>query len=280
MDEAAFEVAIDGGVLRGHRGGTGASALLLHGGPAIPDYMGDCAEALDGLFSTIRYTQRGVPPSAAGPPYTIESHASDALAVLDSLGIDRAWAVGHSWGGHLALHLGHLHADRLLGLLLIDPLGADPTVFADLDANLRRGLTEDERHRVDDIEDGRRDGDVSEADLVERYRLLWPQYFARREEAFASPARVGVQCSIETNRSIGAHFQAETLVFGLPGLSLPALFVHGQQDPLPLASTERTAALIQDARVEAIPGCGHFPWHERRAAFRQAVERLFADVDA
>ena len=276
MDEEAFEVPIEGGVLRGHRGGTGAAALLLHGGAAIPDYMGACAESLDGLFSTIRYTQRGAPPSDGEPPYTIESHASDALAVLDSLGIERAWAIGHSWGGHLALHLGHLHPERLLGLLLIDPLGADATVFVDLDANLRRGLTDAERARVDEIEERRRGGEVGEAELVERFRLVWPQYFARREALTPPPARVGVRSSIETNRSIAAHFEAETLVFGLPGLSLPALFLHGEEDPLPLVSTERTAALIEDARVERIPKSGHFPWLEQPDAFRLAVERLLA----
>lgn len=277
MHEEAFEVAVDGGVLRGHRGGTGAPALLLHGGAAVPDYMGECAVALDGLFATIRYTQRGTPPSGGGPPFTIESHATDAVAVLDALEIERAWAIGHSWGGHLALHLGHLHEDRLLGLLLIDPLGADPTVFGELDANLRRGMTDQERARVDEIEARRREGAVSEADLVERIRLVWPQYFARREKAIPPPARVGVQASIETNRSIAAHYAAETLVFGLPGLSLPTRFVHGADDPMPLAATERTAALLEDARVETIPDAGHFPWLEQPDVFRAAVERVLAD---
>ena len=276
MHEEAFEVAIDGGVLRGHRGGTGAPALLLHGGAAVPDYMAECAAALDGLFATIRYTQRGTPPSEAGPPYTIESHAADAVAVLDALGIDRAWAIGHSWGGHLALHLAHLHEDRLLGLLLIDPLGADPTVFVELDANLRRGMTGDERARVDEIEERRRGGAVAEADLLERFRLVWPHYFARRERAIPPPKHVGVQSSIETNRSIAAHFEAETLVFGLPGVALPARFVHGADDPMPVVSTERTAALLEDARVETIPHAGHFPWLEQPEGFRAAVERVLA----
>jgi pimeloyl-ACP methyl ester carboxylesterase len=276
VDEEAFAVAIDGGVLHGHRGGTGAPALLLHGGAAVPDYMGACAESLDGLFTTIRYTQRGTPPSEAGPPYTIESHVSDAVAVLDSLGIDRAWAIGHSWGGHLALHLGHLHEDRLLGLLLIDPLGADPAVFTELDANLRRGMTDEERARVDEIEERRRGGEATKEDLLERFRLVWPHYFVQSERASPPPEHIGVRASIETNRSIAAHYEAETLVFGLPGLALPARFVQGESDPMPLASTERTAALFEDARVEVIPDCGHFPWLEQPDAFRGAVERLVA----
>jgi proline iminopeptidase len=129
VDEEPFVVEVDSGELHGHRGDTGAPALLLHGGPAVPDYMGPCALELDGLFSTIRYTQRGTPPSTGGPPFSIESHVSDALAVLDALAVDRAWAVGHSWGGHLALHLLVNHPDRLLGVVCIDPLGAYGEIF-------------------------------------------------------------------------------------------------------------------------------------------------------
>ena len=77
---APFEV--DG--LPGHREGSGQPALLLHGGPGLSDYMGPLAEELDGLLDTIRYTQRGTPPSVAGPPYSVESHMADALAVLDA----------------------------------------------------------------------------------------------------------------------------------------------------------------------------------------------------
>jgi len=274
MAETAFAVPVAGGTLRGHRAGTGAAALLLHGGAAVPDYLGECAAVLDGLFETFRYTQRGTPPSDGGPPYTIESHVADAVAVLDRFELERAWAIGHSWGGHLALHLALTHPERLLGLLLVDPLGADPSVFADQDANLRLGLTTEQRSRIDEIERRRREGRVGEAELVERFALVWPQFFADPACAPPPPPRVGVQASIETNRSIADHFRDRTLARGLPDLRLRVLFVHGVQDPLPLRSTTATAALIPGARVEEIPACGHFPWLERPEAFRVAVERL------
>ena len=264
------------GPLHGHRGGSGRPALLLHGGAAVPDYMGSCAEALDGLFETIRYTQRGTPPSDAGPPYTVETHVADAVAVLDHAGLERAWAVGHSWGGHLALHLAAAHPERVAGLLLIAPLGADASVFTEADANLRRGLSEAQRMRLDEIERRRRRGDVSEPELVERFTLVWPQFFLRPENVPPLPAHVGVQASIETNRSLASHFERGTLARALPALRVPALFVHGEDDPMPPRSSTATAALISGARVEVIPGCGHFPWLEQPAAFRAAVERLLA----
>ena len=155
--EEPFDVAIPGGSLRGHSGGTGPPALLLHGGAAVPDYLDGLAAELAGVFTTYRYTQRGTRPSSGGPPFTIEAHMDDALAVLDTFGIGRAWVVGHSWGGHLALHLLTTHPERLLlGVVCVDPLPASPNVFVELDANVRSRLSPDEITRLDELERRRR----------------------------------------------------------------------------------------------------------------------------
>ncbi|MGZ4382515.1 MAG: alpha/beta fold hydrolase [Gaiellaceae bacterium] len=263
MKEERFVVAVAGGALSGHRGGDGPPALLLHGGPAFPDYTEACAAELAGVFETIRYTQRGVPPSEAGPPYTIESHVADAVAVLDFFGLDRAWAIGHSWGGHLALHLAVAHPKRLLGIVCIDPLGAFGDIFEDFGRNLRRAVSPEQVARVEEVEARRRAGTATEADLLERSAIVWPAYFAHPESAPPHPVEhIGVQCSADTNASIAAHFERGTLVERLPGVSLPAFFVHGADDALPPRSSTETAALIPGARVELIEDCGHFPWLE------------------
>jgi proline iminopeptidase len=243
----------------------------------FPDYTGDLAAELAGLFATIRYTQRGTPPSSVGPPYTIETHIGDALAVMDACRLDQAWAIGHSWGGHLALHLLLAHPERLLGMICIDPLGASPSVFAPMGEALQAGLSDAERARVDEIEVRRREGVGNQAELAERLGLLWPGYFADPSKASPSPTTVGAECSIQTNASIMEHFQRNTLGDGLPRAApLPALFVHGELDPLPLSASVDTAALIPGARVELIPRCGHFPWVEIPGATRAAIERLLA----
>jgi pimeloyl-ACP methyl ester carboxylesterase len=280
VHQEPFEVRIDGGVLRGQLGGEGAPALLLHGGAAVPDYLGECAELLDGRFSTIRYTQRGTRPSEGGPPYSVESHVADAIAVLDAFEIDRAWAIGHSWGGHLALHILLAHPERLLGVLGIATLGADGSIFAEFDANLRRNMSEDEIAHIDEVEGRRRAGAVTEAELVERFAITWPHFFVKRVTAVSPPRHVGVEASIGTNKSLAEHLERQTLLRGLPAARLPALFVHGEGDPLPVQSTTKTAALIPGARVETIPDCGHFPWLEQPGAFRRTVDRLLAPETA
>ena len=267
MTETPFEV----GPLSGHRGGSGPPALLLHGGAAVPDYLDGLAAELGGTFTTVRYTQRGTPPSEGGPPFTVEAHMTDALSVLDAFDVDRAWAVGHSWGGHLAMHLLVAHPERLLGVVAVDPLGAFPDVFAPVDAALRARLSDEEIARLDACEARRREGVVTEPELVERFRLVWPSYFADPAVTLPPPARVGVEASIGTNRSIAEHFELGTLRDGLPAATLPVLFVHGELSIIPLGATEQTAALIPGAEVAVVPGAGHFPWFEQPAAVRAAI---------
>ena len=278
MRDEPFEVALEGGVLRGQSGGDGPPALLLHGGAAVPDYLEPLAAELAPLLRTYRYTQRGTPPSSGGPPYSVEAHAGDALAVLDELGIERAWVVGHSWGGHLALHLAVARPERLLGLICIAPLGAFGDVFAEFDANLRRRLPPERVARLDEIETRRREGAVTEEELVERFAIVWPQFFADdRHPLSPSPVtHVGVAASIGVNRSLAGHFEQGTLVHGLPAVRLPALFVHGELDANPPRSSVETARLVPGARVELVPDCGHFPWLERPGAVARHVERFLA----
>jgi proline iminopeptidase len=277
MGEGRFEVAVGDGVLVGHRRDGGPPALLLHGGPAFSDYTSGLADELDGIFSTIRYTQRGVPPSTVGPPYAIETHVADALAVLDHFGLDKSWAIGHSWGGHLALHLAVAHPERLLGIVCVHGLGPSGDILDEFRDTLRRGLSPKEIRFADEVEERRLAGKVTGEELLERMRLYWPNYFADRDKPAPMPDWViGAACSGATWASIARHYEAGTLRDGLPQVRVPVLVVHGDCDPLPVRTAETTAELIPGAVLEVVPGRGHFPWLEQRGETRPIVERFLA----
>jgi proline iminopeptidase len=280
MDERTFELAAPDGVsLAGHVSGKGAPALLLHGGPGLPDYLEPCAEELGVLFTAIRYTQRGVAPSGVRGPYTIEQHMDDALAVLDAFQLEKAWAIGHSWGAHLALHLAVAHPERLLGIICICPLGASDEIMPDFEAALRKPLAPEQIARVDEIDEREAAGEVTEEELVEAYSILWPSYFFNPALATKPLSSIGVECSSETAASITEHFAAKTLELGLPKVRrLPALFVHGIQDPLPLRASLDTAKLIRGAKVARVPQCGHFPWIEQPGFTNRVLRGLFAQL--
>lgn len=272
MLEEEIRIPVGGGSLVGHRGGDGPSALLLHGGPGLPDYMRGCAELLSDRFDCVRYTQRGIAPSLEAGPYTIEAHVADAVRVLDALDVERAWVVGHSWGGHLALHLLASHPERVTGVICVDPLGAYGEIFEPFGRNLRAKLTLEQGARIDEIEARRRAGEVTFWELAERGLLIWNAYFLDPARRLPPPEALGLECSIEANRSMSEHHAAGTLADRLPSLpARPALFVHGAQDPLPVESSTETAKLLSGARVVLIDGSGHFPWAERPDEFRRAV---------
>jgi proline iminopeptidase len=272
-DETRFEVRVEDGVLAGHSAGDGPPALVLHGGPGLPDYMAGCVADLAGLFSTFRYTQRGTAPSTVGGPYSVETHMSDAMAVLDAFEIEQAWIVGHSWGGHLALHLAVAHRERLRGIVCIDTLGASSDALPEYAANLIQTLSPEERARVEEIEAKEDAGEASEEESLEQMAILWPRKFFNPMNVPPLPYRqVGIECSTGTTRSVLDHFEAKTLENGLPRVeSLPVLFVHGANDPLPARTSLDTAALLSSAHVELIADCAHFPWIDQPGELRRAV---------
>ena len=101
-----FTTHDDGPLIAGRRAGSGPRVLLLHGGPGLGfDYMSELADELADENDVAWYQQRGQEPSAVGGPHSVALDVDDARRVLDALGWERAYVVGHSWGGHLALHV-------------------------------------------------------------------------------------------------------------------------------------------------------------------------------
>lgn len=277
--EGQFSVDVAGGRLVGWQAGDGTPALVLHGGP-LSDYTAPLVAQLPGSLRTIRYQQRGLPPSTLAEPYTVEAHVEDAVGVLDALEIERAWAIGHSWGGHLAFHLAVTCPERLLGVVAIDPLGAVPDGgWGDLERNLFERLerrSPEGAARAQELDRRAMAGEGSDEEMRESLALVWRFYFAQPEAAPPMPEfGVSVELYAGVASSIYEHFERGTLADGLPRYRGPFLLVHGELDPLPLAASRATAALVPGAVLEPIADAGHFPWLERPDEF-SAVLAAFA----
>jgi pimeloyl-ACP methyl ester carboxylesterase len=270
------------GTLHGWRhAGEGPRALLLHGGPCISaTYMTPLMPQLAGVFRQVLYQQRGLAPTTVQAPYTVEANVADAAAVIDQTAGGRAWIVGHSWGGHLALHMLVATPERIAGAVIVDPLGAHLDVMQEFGERLQARLTEAERARVSEIEAKEDAGTATSEESLESLRLLWPSYFA---DPAAAPPMPDIEIAVDgftaTMGSVGAHAEAGTLVADLPSVprEIPVIFVHGARSPMPVRASTASAALIPHARVEVIDAAGHFVWMERPDAVRDAV-RAFVDA--
>jgi pimeloyl-ACP methyl ester carboxylesterase len=275
-----IHVPVPGGeIFATRRGATSPGrppALLLHGGPGLgAEYLVGLVKELDGLIDGVLPQQRGLEPSTLEGPLDIETHVADALAVLDHLGWERAWLIGHSWGGHLAMHIAVVHPERVLGLITLETLGAVPDGgAAALVPNLVARLTPTERARLDALIAVRESGNAKPTTEAEILAELWPSYFHDHAGAPAPQLLRVAQPRPDvpgTMASVADHFEAGTLERGLPDYRGPALLLHGVTDPLPSSASVETAALIPGARLQLIDECGHFPWLERPGAARDAI---------
>ena len=277
MEWTAFATDDDGPLIGGLRAGSGPPVLLLHGGPGLGfDYLRDLAEELAHENDVAWYQQRGLAPSAVEGPYTVAADVEDARRVLDALGWQRAYVVGHSWGGHLALHVAEAMPERLHGVLSVDPLGSvGDGRWPEFDEEIFRRTPEHVRERAREIDELSMAGAVDDELALEGMRLVWPAYFAEPDDAPPMPElHIATERSGAMVPSIFAELPA--LEAGLPEIRVQVGFVHGSRSPMPLAASTDAAERIPDAWVEVVDGAGHFVWVEAPGAVRASLRRLTA----
>ena len=282
MDYDEQHVAVPGGELYStRRFADGPPAVVLHMGPGMgAEMVIGVVEELDGVFETALPQQRGLSPSTLEGPRDVATHVADEIALLDHLGWERAWLIGHAWGGHLAMHVAVAHPERVSGLILLETLGALPDGGVDaLNRELVARLTAGERTRLEELLARQVAGDDDPTLMREIHATLWPSYSPVHDNV-RPPGTIRIEKPIrgepDTMASVRAQFDAGTLERGLPGLDLPALLIHGDGDPMPFSATTETAALIRGATVRVVEGTGHFPWVERRGVVRQMVVDFLA----
>ena len=133
MERTLFTFPTEPGELSGWVTGEGPRVLAVHGGPGMNyDYLDDAVLELAARYRVATFQQRGLAPSTLQGEFTVAEAVADIAAVLDGLGWEAAYLVGHSWGGHLVFHAALAIPDRLAGVLSVDPLGA-VVVLAALD---------------------------------------------------------------------------------------------------------------------------------------------------
>ena len=275
MEWQSFETNDGEPLVAGLRAGSGPRVLLLHGGPSVGyEYLFDLADELAAENEVAQYQQRGLAPSSTEGPFTVRIDVDDARRVLDALGWDTAYVVGHSWGGHLALHVAEAIPDRLLGVLCVDPLGAiGDGRWPEFDEEIFRRTPEDVRERARELDELSTQGAISEELALESMRLVWPAYFASPTTAPPMPAlRMATERGAQMYQSIVESLPS--LEAGLPSIRVPVGFVHGTASPMPLGASSDAAERIPGAWVERVDGAGHYIWVEAPGAVRAALRRL------
>ena len=276
---AAFDVDVLGGSISGWRSGSGGPVVVvLHGGPGLSDYTETLADELDDGYAVVRYQQRGLAPSTAEGPFTVPTHVGDLGAVLDAIATAPVYIVGHSWGGHLALHLAAADPGRIRGLVVVDPLGVvGDGGESDLMRIMAERIPPDAMARASELDERAMAGTGTPEEALESLALVWPAYFARPSEAPPMPPmELSLPCYSGTWQSIHDELPRVDWAARLGRFEAPVAFVLGAQSPVPPEHGLATAALFPSAATEVLEGCGHFLWFEQPGAVRRALDAVHA----
>lgn len=242
-------------------GEAGEWVLLLHGLFGSGDNLGALARTLAADFRVVAMDLRNHGRSPHAPTMSLAEMAADAVALLDTLGIDAAHAVGHSLGGKVAMQLALNHPARLRRLVSAD---IAPVQYTPHHQGIFAGL------QAVDLAALRKRGD---ADAILAHFV------------FDAPVRQFLLKSLYRDDS-GFHWR-----FDLPALVAnyaevlapphgtpfegPTLFIKGELSDYLLPEYEPAIrALFPNCGVKIVNGTGHWLHGEKPAVFNRLVRNF------
>ncbi|MFC6634602.1 alpha/beta fold hydrolase [Microbulbifer taiwanensis] len=188
---------------------------------------------------------------AGEPPYTLNDMAADAVGLLDHLQIERANIIGASMGGMIVQLLAAEYPQRVISLTSIMSSSGAP------------GLPEAQPQAIEALAMAARGAETREQRIqngVHIARAIGSPIYFDEANAHDLVARVANRGSfgpgmLRQLQAIMANGDRSPL---LATITVPALVVHGEADPLlPIAHGRDTAQKIPAARFVAIPGMAH-----------------------
>lgn len=255
--------------------GSGTPALVLPGGACRgPEYLGDLA-GLGEVRPLLVLHPRGT-ARTGGLSRGWWTDAEDVVAVIDDLGLAEADLVAHSAGTRLALATAARFPERVRTMALVTP----PARWLTGSAYDGDELAVDREDPVvaEAIRSLMEDGD---GDTEEEFRATFlrqaPASYAHWTPVAQEHAHVGavsLAADAAWFQDIPDDVSARILAAEMP----PALVVGGDRDLLTGVGPVRDYAAALGAEVSMIEDCGHYPWVEQPAAFRQVLAKWFARI--
>ena len=183
-------------------------------------------------------------------PYKLHEMATDAVGLLDALGIEKAHVVGASMGGMIAQMMAIHYPERLHTLTSIMSTTGERTLPPGkpevMSVLFTAGPTEREARIQHSIK-------VS--------RLFSGTGFAFDTERVIKRTELGYEAGLSpdgTNRQLAAVIASGSRKEALKSVHVPTLVIHGDQDPLiRVEGGIDTAEAIPGAELLIIPGMGH-----------------------
>lgn len=250
-------------------GGEGHPLLLLHAGLADSrmwdDQFGVCAQH----HRVIRYDMRGFGKTVM-PPGSF-SHHEDAAGLLRFLGIEKAYILGVSFGGYVAINFVLAYPEMVDALILSAPnvSGYEPS-----SEEMRRFGAEEEQ-ALDR-------GDLAIA--TELNLRMWVDGPNRTPDQVNPGVRERVRemqlhtFALPVPEEVEEQSLTPPAITRLAEIQVPTLIIVGDQDVLEFIKiSDMMTAGVRNAKKIVIPGVAHLPSMEKPELFNRIVLDFLRD---
>lgn len=251
--------------------GNGAPLLLIMGFTANATAWEPALPALTTQHRVITFDNRGAGRSDQPEgPYSMAQLADDAVALLDTIGVDRAHVYGVSMGGMIAQHVYLRHPDRVISLTLgcTSPGGPHAVVAPQEVVQTLLSATSMSA------------SEAFEANLP----ILYSDAFvaAHKQELLERAQRYAhLRATPQGVQGQGAAIGGHDTYDRLPDIRVPSLVLHGDADQLvPTANGKLLAERIPDARLILYSGARHSFFTEYLAEASADLLAFTANVPA
>ena len=239
-----------------------SSLVLIHGYPFDHTLWDGVLQDLDPEVKVIAPDLRGFGgPEPGDQAPSLDVMADDIIAKMDSENIDKAFIVGMSMGGYVALAIADRHPHRLAGIVLVN---SQATADSDAARKNRAAMIETVKNEgpgpAAEAIIGKLFGPSKSSDLV-------MQQYPRT--AAQSAGRSGIVYSLEAM----ANRPDRTKV--LQELGLPILILHSSEDQIvPVGNARTLAESLISCRYIEIQNAGHCAVLEAPSEVAKALNRF------
>lgn len=269
------------------RTGRGRPLVLLHGWPEFWLTWAPCMRRLADRFQLVAPDLRGFgasdkpdpgPSRAVGP----EVHATDVLALLDELGLERVGIVSHDVGAYVAQVLARQWPERIAGLFFFNcPYPGIGRRWAEAEHLIE--IWYQSFHQLPWAADLVGDSRAACRTYIGHFLRHW----AHDPHSFDADLETWVDNFLRPGNLQGgfnwylsvAEARAQVIreeVPPLPKIALPTRIMWGQHDPvLKVEWIDRLPEYFADPEVTIAEGAGHFVHYETPDAAAAAIAAFF-----
>jgi 2-hydroxy-6-oxonona-2,4-dienedioate hydrolase len=246
--------------------GEGHPVVMLHGsGPGATGWS-NFRPNIGHLAQHFRVIAPDMPGWGDSDPVSYEDrdHVSDAIALLDALGIEKAAFVGNSMGGATSLKVAGRHPERVSHLVTMGSGAPGARLFT-------AGGGPSEGLKI--LHAGYRDPSLENMRALCRI-MAYDQSFAseelvaqRFEACAARPDHIANFAA-----GLGRPRRGETTTADLAAITAPSMIIHGRDDRVVhFEASLRLVSTIEDSRLVLLNRCGHWAQLEHADEFNRLV---------